>query len=84
LKLLERICPGRRDIPIYFNLAPIQNATDAGTAAAAILDAVATGDLTPVEGASVMGLVDSYRQILETSEFEQRLISLETMDAEPI
>jgi hypothetical protein len=78
---MERICPARRDIPVYFNLAPIQNATDAGNAAAAVLDAVASGDLTPVEGSSVMGLVDSYRRILEASQFEQRLIELEALNA---
>jgi len=50
---------------------------------AAVLDVVASGDLTPVEGSSVMGLVDSYRRILETSEFEQRLISLEAVGEKP-
>jgi len=78
---MERICPARKDVPVSFELAPIKNASDAGKAAAAILDAVASGDLTPVEGLSVMGLVDSYRRMLEASQFEQRLIALEAMNA---
>ena len=36
------------------------------------------GQLTPLEGAAVMGLVESYRRTLETSEIEARIAALET------
>src|SRR6056297_2172723 len=74
---LERIAPPRKDVPVTFDLPPMQSATDAAKAAASVLEAVATGDLTPTEGAHVMQLVDTYRRTLETSELETRLTALE-------
>jgi hypothetical protein len=52
-------------------------AHDAAQAAAAVLQAVSEGDLTPTEGAQVMGLVDSYRRTLEVTELEARVMALE-------
>jgi hypothetical protein len=74
---LERIAPPRRDAPVAFALPPMKSARDAAQAAAAIVEAVAAGDLTPTEGAHVMGLVDAYRRTLETSDLESRLAALE-------
>lgn len=74
---LERIAPPRKDAPIQFNLPPMQSAADAATAAGAVLDAVADGELTPTEGAHLMGLVEGYRRALETSELEMRVVALE-------
>jgi hypothetical protein len=42
-----------------------------------VLQAVSSGDLTPTEGAQVMGLVDSYRRTLEVTEREARVSALE-------
>ena len=47
---LERIVPPRRDAPVAFALPAVQSAGDAAKAAAAVLAAVAGGDLTPTEG----------------------------------
>jgi hypothetical protein len=55
----------------------MQSAGDAATAAGAVVDAVAAGELTPAEGAAVMELVDTFRKALETSELETRLAALE-------
>ena len=74
---LERIAPARKDAPISFDLPPIANASEAAQAAAAVVTAVANGDITPLEGATVMGLVENYRRVLETSEFEARIAALE-------
>ncbi len=75
--VLERVAPALKDKPVSFDLPPIETAGDAAQAASAVLAAVAAGDLTPTEGASVMGLVDSYRRTLEASDFEERLTKLE-------
>ena len=75
---LERIAPPRKDAPVAFDLPPMQSAADAAKAAGAMLDAVAGGDLTPSEGAHIMGLVESYRRTMETSELEARIAALET------
>lgn len=75
---LERIAPPRRDAPVQFDLPPMRSAKDAAQAAAAVLQAVAAGDLTPTEGAHLMGLVETYRRTLETSELEARVAALES------
>lgn len=74
---LERIAPAKRDAPVTFDLPPMQTAADAAKAAGAVLDAVALGDLTPTEGAHIMGLVETYRRTLETTELEARVAALE-------
>ena len=42
-----------------------------------MLQAVSEGDLTPSEGAQVMGLIDSFRRTLEITELEARVAALE-------
>jgi hypothetical protein len=78
---LERIAPPRKDAPVTFDLPPMTCAVDAAQAAGAVLRAVAEGDLTPAEGASIMALVEGYRRTLETAELEARLSALETARA---
>jgi predicted neutral ceramidase superfamily lipid hydrolase len=46
-------------------------------ASAAIVEAVATGELTPVEAAELSKVVDSYARSLQAVEFEERLSKLE-------
>jgi hypothetical protein len=74
---LDRIAPSRKDSPVTFQLPRMTTARDAAQAAAAVLEGVAGGELTPSEGAVVMGLVDAYRRTLETSELEARVAALE-------
>ena len=74
---LDRIAPPRKDSPVQFALPRMAAAHDAAQAAGAVLDAVSMGELTPTEGAQVMGLVDSFRRTLETSELELRVAALE-------
>ena len=74
---LERIAPPRKDVPVTFNLPRMETARDAATAAGAVLDAVAAGELTPTEGAHIMALVEGYRRTLETTVIEGRLTELE-------
>jgi hypothetical protein len=74
---LERIAPPRRDAPVQFDLPRMETARDAATAAGAVLESVALGDLTPTEGAHIMALVETYRRTLEATEMEARMIELE-------
>jgi len=74
---LERIAPPRRDAPVTFDLPLMETARDAAKAAGAVLGAVAEGELTPGEGASLMALVEGFRRTLETSELEARVAALE-------
>ena len=74
---LERIVPVRKDAPVYFELPAINSARDAAEAASAILKAVSEGEITPLEGASLMALMENYRRALEASDFEARISTLE-------
>jgi hypothetical protein len=74
---LDRIAPPRKDIPVQFAMPKMTCVRDAAEAAGAVLQAVSLGDLTPTEGAQVMGLVDSYRRTLEVTELEARVAALE-------
>lgn len=74
---LERLAPPRKDSPVQFPLPRMATAHDAAQAAAAVLQAVSEGELTPSEGVQVMGLVDSYRRTLEVTELEARVAALE-------
>ena len=52
-----------KDKPVVFPLPHMQDAMDASQAAGSVLSAVSDGTLTPIEGTTVMGLIDSYRRV---------------------
>ena len=74
---LERIAPAPKDQPVSFSLPFMKNALDASEAAGSVLAAVSDGELTPIEAARMMGLIDSYRRKLELTGIEERLRALE-------
>jgi len=76
---IDRIAPTRKDAPVSFDLPEIETTNDAANAARAILKAVAEGEVTPVEAATVMGVVEQFRRTLETTEFERRIAALEVL-----
>ena len=78
---MERIAPAPKDQPISFSLPKMNNAMDVSEAAGTVLTAVSEGELTPIEAARVMGLIDSYRRTLELTEIEERLRALEKNNA---
>ena len=73
----DRIAPVRKDALVSFELPEIGTAEDAANAARAILKAVAEGEITPLEAATVMSVVEQFRRTLETTEIEQRIAALE-------
>ena len=73
----ERIVPARKDRPVTFALPKLEHASDAVTASAAIVEAVANGDLTPSEAAELSKVVDGFKRALEAADFEDRLVRLE-------
>ena len=74
---LDRIAPPRRDAPITFALPPIKSAEDALAASAAVLAAVAAGDVTPDEAGRVMALLTAHKALIETGDLERRIEALE-------
>ena len=74
---IERLAPARKDRPVWLDLPEMNEARDAVTASAAIVAAVAAGDLTPSEAAELSKVIDGYARTLQAAEFEERLLKLE-------
>src|SRR5262249_40910228 len=74
---LDRIAPPRKDRPVCFELPKMTELKDAVSASAAIVAAVANGDLTPMEASELGKLIESYARTLQAVAFEERLSKLE-------
>ena len=67
----------RKDRPIYIRLPPLSSAEDAVRAAAAIVEALGKGKITPSEAADVGKMVDNYVNALKAADLDDRLKKLE-------
>ena len=74
---LDRIAPPRRDRPVPFALPKLETPADAVSATAALVAAVAEGELTPSEAGELSKLVDAFTKAVHAHEFEERLAKLE-------
>jgi hypothetical protein len=74
---LERLVPPRKDRPLLFDLPPVAGAADHPAALAAVLAAVAAGDLTPAEATAFAAVMEHHRRAIETAEIITRLEALE-------
>src|SRR6516164_10064264 len=70
---IDRLAPARKDRPVWFDLPEMNEAKDAVNASAAIVAAVASGDLTPTEASELGKVIDGYARTLQAVEFEERL-----------
>ena len=77
---LERILPPVKERPIAVDLPDISTADGINQAAAAIVAAVATGELLLTEGTLMSNIIEKRRTALETLEFEQRISILENKE----
>ena len=74
---MDRLCPPRKDRFVTFELPKLNRAADAVQASAAMVEAVAKGDLTPSEAGELSKIVDAYTRALQATDFEERLAKLE-------
>lgn len=74
---LDRIAPPRRDATVTIALPEVKSAEDAVTASAAVLAAVAAGEVTPDEAGRVMALLTAHKSIVEAGDLERRITALE-------
>src|SRR5215210_6470389 len=74
---LDRIVPPRRNRPVFVALPKVETIADTLAASAAIVAAVAAGELTPAEGEQVSKLLGAHLHALEVTDIEQRLRALE-------
>ena len=75
--VMDRLCPPRRERTISLAMPNIKSAADLITAAAALTDATAAGDITPGEAASLSTLVGNVAKAIETVEIVARLAKIE-------
>jgi hypothetical protein len=59
-RCLERLAPPRKDRPVNLALPPLERTEDAKAGTAALLRAVAAGDVTPSEGEAVAKLIETH------------------------
>jgi hypothetical protein len=74
---LERILPPRRHTPVKFKLPSISSAVDVAQALETVLQAIASGKLTPTEGEAVAAAVERRGQSIERVDLDARLRALE-------
>ena len=75
--ILDRLAPPRRDRYVEVDMPPILTAKDAVEAAAAVIEAVAAGELTPSEGEAISALIDRLVRAIEIADLEERVQRLE-------
>lgn len=75
--VLERILAPVRDRPATFALPAIEGTEDAVRASVALVAAVAGGQLTPSEAASVAAVLEAHRKALELNDIARRVAALE-------
>jgi hypothetical protein len=80
---IERICPVRRDRPVEFSLPPINTARDAADVMASVLNAVATGQLSPADASEISKVVGCTVRAFEVAEMSERAVTPDQLsDAE--
>lgn len=78
--VIERLIPLMRERPVNVDLPDTSTIEGVALAQAAILAAVASGELLPTEGATLAGIAEARRKALETEVLEARIAALEGGD----
>jgi hypothetical protein len=73
----ERIAPPSKKEPVVCEFPPLEKVSDSGEFIAAIINAVARGDLVPRQGSEIAKLVDTYLRTVEATTVDARLTELE-------
>lgn len=75
--VLERLCPVRKGRPVTINLPKVETVNDVAVALGAVTQAMAVGEITPDEAATVGSVLEVKRRTFETIELERRIAALE-------
>ena len=76
---LDRMLPALRERPVTIELPTLTSSKDAVTASAALLAAVAAGEVAPGEAREVGRLLELHLKAVEVHGFETRLAALEAI-----
>jgi hypothetical protein len=74
---MDRLLPARRDRAVNFALPKLETPADAVKANAALVEAVAEGELTPSEAAELAKLVEGFTRTVDLHDIQARLDKLE-------
>jgi hypothetical protein len=74
---LDRLLPPRKDRPLRIDLPRLESSADISKALAVLAQAVAEGELTPLEANAIGTLLEGHRRAIETTELEARIAVLE-------
>jgi hypothetical protein len=74
--VLERILPPRRSLPASFVLPAVETPADLQRATAALVAAVASGELTPEEGERIARVLQVHRDAVATEQLQRELEEL--------
>jgi primosomal protein N'' len=75
---MERICSPTKGRPITLNLPAIETVADVLAAQTIVINAMAAGELTADEAATVSEVLECKRRSIETVDMERRLAALES------
>jgi hypothetical protein len=64
---IERLLPPCRERTVKFTLPPIESVSDISAAMQAVTAALARGDITPGEAATIAGVVETFARAIETT-----------------
>jgi hypothetical protein len=76
--VFDRVCPAPKSRRVNVTLPDTSDAAGIECAHAAVIQAVASGDISPDEGTALAGMLDARRKSIETLELEARIVALET------
>jgi hypothetical protein len=80
--VIERLVPSRRSSAVEVELPRMERACDIALGVQAVIEAAAAGEITLDEAREFCALLESQRNILETSELEVRIEALEKREVE--
>jgi hypothetical protein len=75
--LLRRLWPERKGRPVELDMPALTSAAGVTAALAAVVSAVAGGELSPEEGQAVAAILEAQRRAIETADLEARIAALE-------
>ena len=74
---MDRLFPPRKDAAVTFALPKLETAADAVKASAALVEAVAAGELTPSEAGELSKLMEGFTRTADLHDIQARLERLE-------
>lgn len=75
--VMDRIMPPLKEEPIQITIPKIESAEDCTKAQAAVVNAVAAGEMLPSEGQVMANLIDAQRRAYETHDLAKRMEAIE-------